>query len=556
MDVSFFDALLPAASGLRIQSVSVTPKAVTVVLTTTHSTARCPHCGRESGTVHARYRRQLQDRPCVGLPLHYTITGRKFRCPHKDCPRKIFCERIPNLATPHARSTAELADTHRAIGLALGGEAGSRLAARLAQPTSPDTILRRVKSSTHEPGPPPRYVGIDDWAIRKGQSYGTIVVDLERGRVIDLLPGRDGEALKRWLAANPQVEVVSRDRWAAYRDAVTTAAPQAQQVADRFHLLKNVREAVEKLLARHGAEIRTANGEIKDEPVDSESTSTGPAPDPLPVSDPNTPIPSPVVSSQKEQVRDAKREGRRERFGQVQELTAQGESERAIANRLGLSRKVIQRYRRLDRCPDWNPGRSLATQLEPFTKRIANWIEKGHRNSADMFRELKAEGYTGGYDAVRRYLSRQIGSSGRPGRRGQETRPPLRPLPSARKLSFRVVNPEPERRSSKVLNRLREKNPKLDEALKLTEELMAMLRQKSATTLSAWSTKAMASGSPDLKTLASSLQVDASAVQAAMTERWSNGPVEGQVGRLKAIKRSMYGRAGLSLLKARVLHKA
>jgi transposase len=162
------------------------------------------------------------------------------------------------LAAPHARTTETLSQSHQSIGFALGGEAGARLAEQLGMPTSPDTLLRRVRSAIIEPPAAPRFVGMDDWACKKGQSYGTILIDLERSQVIDIFPGRDGEAVKEWLKSNPQVEVITRDRWAAYAQAATEAAPQAKQVADRWHLLKNLREAVERLLARFSPEIRTA----------------------------------------------------------------------------------------------------------------------------------------------------------------------------------------------------------------------------------------------------------------------------------------------------------
>lgn len=176
-----------------------------VALSTTADGAACPQCRSHSSVVQGRYRRTLRDRPFLGLPVRLLVTARKFICRRTDCPRRVFCERLPELTAPHARTTGELADMHRHLGLALGGEGGARLAARLSMPTSSDTVLRRVKNAPDEPAPRPRYVGIDDWATRKGHTYGTIVIDLERGTVIDLLPGRDGEAFKVWLAAKPQV---------------------------------------------------------------------------------------------------------------------------------------------------------------------------------------------------------------------------------------------------------------------------------------------------------------------------------------------------------------
>jgi transposase len=156
------------------------------------------------------------------------LVVRRFRCVDPACPQAIFCERRPGLLAAHARTTARLTDAHRAIDFALGGEAGARLADRLDMPTSPGTLLRRAKGAADELAPPPRYVGVDDWALRRGQRYGTILIDLERGRVTDIFEGRDGSALAAWLKEHPGVEVVTRDRWAAYAQAAAEAAPQAQ----------------------------------------------------------------------------------------------------------------------------------------------------------------------------------------------------------------------------------------------------------------------------------------------------------------------------------------
>jgi transposase len=551
MDAAFFSSLLPTEAGVRIAGLTVESTGVSVAVVTTADSATCPRCRSASTAVHARYRRTLVDRPCLGLPVVFAVTARKFLCRQRECPQRVFCERLPEWTDAHARTTGALADTHRQIGLALGGEAGARLAATLSVPTSPDTLLRRVKEAADEPPPPPRYVGLDDWAIRKGQSYGTILIDLERGTVIELLPGRDGEALKAWLAANPQVEVITRDRWPAYIQAATTAAPQAKQVADRFHLLMNVREAVEKVLSRVTADIRTAHTAVNAPRGDA------PAPAPAEVPSPPASVPGTKPLTGTEQRRAAKRKGRAERFRRVKELTAEGVSVREIARRLRMSRGAVLRYQRLERCPDWRPGRTGACSVDGFAGFIAEWVAAGNRNTAELFRMLKGRGFTGRYDAARRYVNRLIGSTGRPGRRDPNATPAPaeRTPPSARKLSFRVANPKPDSHSARVLGELRAGNPAVDGALQLAEELMAMIRQTNATLLTDWMAKATATGNRDLTNLANSLGADAAAIQAALSTAWSNGPVEGQVNRLKCIKRQMYGRAGMPLLRARVRHK-
>lgn len=318
MDAAFLQSLLPADAGVRITAIAVDPAVVEVRLAATGEAAPCPRCRSVSATVRGRYRRTLRDRPCLGLPVRLLVVARKFVCRRGDCPRRVFCERLPALTAPHARTTGELADTHRHLGLALGGEAGARLAARRSVPTDPDTVLRRVKNAPDEPAPRPRCVGIDDGATRKGHTYGTIVIDLERGTVIDLLPGRDGEALRVWLAANPQVQVITRDRWPAYIQAATTAAPQAKQVADRFHLLVNVREAVEKVLSRVASDIRAAHTAGNAPAAEPSATPPAEIPDP-PAPEPDAKPPTATA-----QRRAGKRQARAERFRRVKELTAEG----------------------------------------------------------------------------------------------------------------------------------------------------------------------------------------------------------------------------------------
>ncbi|MDE2508822.1 MAG: ISL3 family transposase [Planctomycetota bacterium] len=214
-----------AGFGLAVTDFSLTRNLVALRLESQSSTAVCPRCGVCSERIHSRYLRKLADLACHGRSVLIRLRVRRFRCTNATCSQMIFCERLPDLVEPHARTTARLHGIHRLVGLALGGEAGSRMTDDLAISTSADTILRRVKSVDDPEAPPPRFVGIDDWALRRGQRYGTIVVDLERGCVVDLLPDRDAETVKKWLNEHPGVEIITRDRWPAYARAATEAAP-------------------------------------------------------------------------------------------------------------------------------------------------------------------------------------------------------------------------------------------------------------------------------------------------------------------------------------------
>jgi transposase len=537
-------ALVPGCPGLRIDDLILTPNLAVALIASTAPAADCPRCGTPSRHLHSHYRRTAADLPCQERMVALRLVVRRFRCPQSDCPQTIFCERLSGLLPAHARSTERLSSAHRTIGLALGGEAGSRLAEHLDMPTSPDTLLRRVKDTPDEVEPLLRYVGVDDWAIRKGQRYGTILIDLERGRVIDLLPGRDGAALKDWLKEHPSVEVITRDRWAAYAQAATEAAPQAKQVADRWHLLKNLREAIERLLARMSSDVREA---LHETPSPTESGSPEPAVSQATfppavvapaVAQPPLAVPESKPLSPRQQAREGKRQQRSQQYERVRALHAEGLSLRKIARTVGVSVKRVRHYLRVERCPDWNVGRPRPTQLDGFAAQVEEWITQGGRNAVDLHRKLSEQGCRVGYDAVRRFVNRRLGSRGRPGPRiGPLAPPPAAPPPSARQLSFAVLRREGERTSEqqKQVERLQAGNTVLREGLELALLFAALVRKTNQGTLSWWLARAESSKCRELQSFAASLRQDEAAVAAALSEPWSNGPVEGAVNRLKVI---------------------
>jgi transposase len=533
---------------VRLDDFVLTPTTAVLLLVATSPTAVCPRCGVPSDRIHSRYRRTAADLPLRGRHVALRLVVRRFRCTHPDCPQEIFCERLPHLLEPHARATARLTDAHRDIGFAAGGEAGARLATRLAMPTSPDTLLRRVQNAPAEPSDVPRYVGVDDWAIRKGQRYGTIVVDLERGRVLDLLPGRDGTALEAWLKGHPGVEVVSRDRWAAFAQAATAGAPAAGQVADRWHLLKNLREAVEKLFDRLYSKLRPA---LQESTGDAEA----PAPAVPPTAETEESRPEPAAAGP---AQAAKRQRRVERFERVRQLHAAGTPLRQIARELAMSVKTVRRYLAGGGCPDWKPGRQRPTRVDAYTSQVDRRIAEGCRNAAAVYRELAAEGCTASASAVLRFFNRRLVAAGHHRARANAAAPAPPAPPSARKLSFDFIR-RPENREpaeQQRLDRLRGIDPEVTEALGLADQFAAMARERSGAGLADWLAKAAEAAAPELRGFAAGIRQDEGAVQAGMTQAWSNGPVEGQVNRLKVIKRTMYGRAGLALLRARVLRAA
>jgi transposase len=552
--------LLGAPEGSCLVRACLDVERLTVHLAITTPTAACPVCGSDARRVRSRYTRRLDDLPCLGRRVRLRVAVRRFVCPRSDCPRRIFAERLPGFAAPRARTTDRLRQAQMDIGSSLGGEAGSRLATRMAIPTSPDTLLRRVKQPKDEPAGPLRVVGIDDWAWRKGRRYGTIVVDLERSHVIDLIPDRDADTVAAWLKAHPGVEVVSRDRSAAYAQAATEGAPQAGQVADRWHLLKNLREAVEQVLERHSAAINAALKALE-APPGPDRDPTGPQTDTaVPAAEPPPPGPpaEPIPESPRLQAKRAKRRELVERFERVHELHKRGHPAARIARELGLSRRSVFRYLRRATCPAWHLRGSRRSRLDGYREWIDARIAEGSVNVAALHRQLTERGFRGSYGSVYAFVTKRLGAAGKKRDRRNAAEPPTPAPPSARQLSFEWARRAEKRKPPEQarLDAIRAPGDELTAALDLADAFADLIRKRSAGTLSGWLTRGEAASDPDLRRFAEGIRRDEAAVQAAVTETWSNGPVEGHVNRLKMIKRQMYGRAGFALLRARVLTAA
>ena len=532
--------LIPA--GLVVDQVLPGADQIAIVTSPHQAPALCPSCAQPSEHLHSHYQRRLRDLPWQGRPVMLHVQARRFRCLNPACSRKTFAEPLSGTAQAFARRTERLGDLQCHLGLALGGEAGLRLAERLAMPISADTLLRLVERAGRgtEPPPAPRVLAVDDWAWRRGQRYGTILVDLERNTVVDLLPDRQAESLAAWLCQHPGVEIVARDRAGAYADGVRQGAPDAVQVADRWHLLRNLGDAVRAVVDRQHAAIRRVSRQIAEEAAALVASIAMATPDPV----------KPSAAERRSQAAFARRQARYEEAAQ---LKAAGVSLKRIAALLGAERKTIRRWLRAASAPLWRKPRQIS-MLEPYYDYLDRRWNEGCRNAAQLWRELVTFGFTGRPGIVRQWTGRrrrgESRATGQPAIQGIAHQPPSVRQTARLLMTEDETRSEPERT---FVARLLAQVPDLATCVAAAKRLNQVLRRQSQESLDEVLDTAAGTA---LKDFVVSLRRDRNAIQAAIDLPWTTSPAEGQINRVKMVKRTMYGRAGFGLLRARVLHAA
>jgi transposase len=481
------------------------------------------------------------------------VRVRKFFCDNRACPRQIFTERLPTVAAPWARRTLRLAQHLSALGLALGGQAGARLAARFQWRTDPDTLLRLVRVAPTPDASAPQVLGVDEWAWRRGQRYGTILVNREDHRVLDLLPARSAESVATWLTPYPTIRVVCRDRSALYAEGIRRGAPQAVQVVDRFHLVKNLRETIEAFWHHQQPALQAAAAST----AQALTLVAGPGPV------------SPLSRGKRQcsHVQQQRREAEQQQrhaawvttYEAIHTLHARGTPVTTIAAQLGISRPTVYAYLRRTRPSSPRSPQRSGQVLRPYTSYVIQRWREGCMDSMQLWREIRALGYSQSARTVSRFITRLRRASEAGWAPETQTSPSTRPQgPSARAVSFTWVCSEAKRAPDAQLyvDQLTQADPAIAQAYTLSQAFLTLVRERRGDALEAWMTKAAASGIEALARFAQGLQEDLAAVKAGLTLPWSNGPVEGHVNRLKLLKRQGYGRADVGLLRQRVLQVA
>jgi transposase len=555
------DASFLVAPSLHVAALLLGDDGVTIRAVSEATGVRCPVCGEASARVHSRYERTLADRPWARFAVRFRLQVRRFFCENPACPRTIFAERLAGIAPACAHRTDRQRDRLTDLALALGGEAGARLAAKHGMPVSPDTLLRLIRGAPEAARPTPAVLGVDDWAIHRGLSYGTILVDLERHRPVEVLPDRSGASLAAWLKAHPGVEVIARDRGGAYAEGARDGAPDAVQVADRWHLVDNLADVLETFFRGKGVCLTAASAALVAQAKDKDKhTGGGAAPPPV-----DAVYQGKRRHPQPERWRD-RAEGaaeagvahRRAKYEQARALRANGASVAQIARAIGISRMTVYKY--LREGPPQRKRHSVHGQqrvLEPYEPYLLKRWEEGCRMATVLWREIRAQDFASSLTNVQRFVA-ELRREGLP-----PTGQPRTALTKAHgpppRLVAGLVLRRPERRTDEQradLKLLRAEDAAIATAVDLAEDFLVMLRRREGDRLEAWLAKAEASDVEELKRFAGRLRVDGDAVQAGLTLRHSNGQTEGHVTKLKLVKRQGYGRAKVDLLRKRLLRAA
>jgi transposase len=544
--------LFPHLGGLVVERIEPAGDGVVIEARSRAAGAACPACGTWSSRVHSGYVRTVADGPAGGRPVWIRLGVRRFLCRNPACPAITFAEQVDGLTGRYVRRSLPLLGVLAQIGLALAGRAGARLAAALGAAVHRTTLLRLVAALPEPPiGAAPQVLGVDDFALRKGQVYGTVLVDVATGEAVDVLASRDAATLAAWLAAHPGARVICRDRAGNYAQGARDGAPDAIQVADRWHLWHNLAEHAEKTVVAHRGCLKPPDPQ----PGDASGTPPEPGPAGATAAAAATPPAGP------DGLRDACGRPRRlvartrQRHAAIHQLLAEGRSLGAISRTLGLDRGTVQRFAR---APDAEQLLVKATnrdsKLDPCKPYLNQRRNQGVTTAAVLHAELQAQGWTGSVQTVQRYLRQFRPPPAAPPPPPAAPPPPATPKPRqiTRWLLSRTEHLQPHEQAK--LAEIRARCPHIDAlATHITRFAEMMTHRTGQHNLENWLAAVDADDQPYLHSFATGIRQDQHAVTNGLTLPYSSAAVEGNVTRIKMIKRQMYGRAGFNLLRKRVI---
>lgn len=544
--------LLPIPD-LSIAAIQIERLTIRLTAMSTQPTAPCPLCLTRSVRVHSRYIRTVADVPCLGRSLVVLLKVRRFFCAVRSCPRKIFAERFGDAVPAFARRTARLLDALRTLAFAAGGHGGARLAHAVAMPTSVRTLLRLMHTQPTLPFPAPRVVGIDDWAWKKGRNYGTLIVDLERRQPIDVLPDRAPDTVAAWLRAHPSIEVITRDRSGGYTDGATRGAPQATQVADRWHLLQNLGATVERFFQHKRSLLKQAAYALTDQARAAVAARAAPH----------------AIGAGRTRASEAASLRQHaaviEQYRTIHDVHAKTVDVANIARQVGVSRRTVYRYLRMPKPPTRKqPIVHRQRRIDPDIPYLLQRWNEGCRSARQVWREIAAHGYRYGESSVQRYVRQLCWETGipykfrraEPAQHYTPTVAQQRPL-TPRQVARLCLTQAGQRQSwqTAYLDYLAEHDATIARTYSQVDAFTRMVRQREGTQFDHWLVEVATTGVPEVRAFAASLRTDYAAVKAGLTLPYSNGQTEAHIQRLKLIKRAMYGQASFALLRQRVLHR-
>ena len=552
------DILFPNESLLHVENIIPTETTVVVELFSMQPTAVCPQCQIESARQHSHYFRFPADLPLVGLALRLHIRVRRFFCDNDNCHKQTFAEQFLSLLAKRARRTYRLTNLLEHIAFEVSAESGARILAWMGITVSPDSLLQLVRTTPESEVQTPRVLGVDDWAKKKGQSYGTILVNLETHQVVDVLPDRSAETITKWLQEHPGVEVISRDRGTDYIKGVTAGAPNAIQVADRWHLLKNLREAVETLLGDKPVCLKAAANKLELLQTTSAINETAALLDVNEIeatgamSENSTPL-----LTRAEARKQARHARKQERFDLVHEMHEQGLSDREISRQMKMSTRTVKQYRQADSCRFYPEGvRRGNSKLDAYQSYLEERWQAGCHNATRLWCEINQQGFDGSRGLVANWAAAERKLLPKENKRGKRAPAPRKIIPwSIGRTAWLLVKRDSDldQEEKQALERVKQADHMVAHAYQLAQVFQEMLREQQVENLLPWLNDAATSGIAALVSFANGIRQDLAAVKNALSLPWSNGQTEGQVNRLKFIKRQMYGRANFDLLRRRVI---